>query len=304
MKIWMHPYSLQPQEPKLKPRTGALLRVEWAQGQVGYSDLHPWPEFGEPALDQHLKSLVELKFTPLAEKSMEFNYQDREYRLQKRNAFLGLVLPRSHRLVFDLEALDEKQLQEWAKQGFSHIKVKMGRNLKVETEIFVHMAFSTTLMWRVDFNGRIKESEFLTWWGQLDGTVKRRIDFVEDPLDNADLKIEGPWANDWKKQSRAQIRIVKPAREMDADFPTYSRVVFTHSMDHSLGQACSAWMAARYYMRHPKRMEVCGLAATDFFKPDAFSEAWCCEGPRMKPTDGTGFGFDELLHGLKWDRLL
>jgi len=51
-------------------------------------------------------------------------------------------------------------------------------------------------------------------------------------------------------------------------------------------------------------LEVCGLAATDFFELDDFSRAWRCEGPRMKPTEGTGFGFDELLESLKWDRLL
>jgi O-succinylbenzoate synthase len=300
----MQRYRLVPRQPKNRARDGALIRVEWAHGQTGFSDLHPWPEFGEPALDEHLKSLADLKFTPLAEKSMEFNYQDREYRLVKRNAFLGLILPRAHRLVFDVEDLEENQLREWVREGFTHVKVKMGRNLPSETEAFVRLALSVPVMWRVDFNGRIQEAEFLKWWSGLDAKIKARIDFVEDPLEQGELKIDGPWANDWKRQPRARIRVVKPAREPVEDFAGFQRVVFTHSLDHPIGQACSAWAAARYYMQHPKRTEVCGLAATDFFQPDDFSKAWRNGGPRMKPTDGTGFGFDELLHGLQWERLL
>jgi hypothetical protein len=144
----------------------------------------------------------------------------------------------------------------------------------------------------------------MAWWKELDPTVRARIDFVEDPLAEGELKIAGPWANDWKVQSRAQIRIVKPARETAEDLAKYGRVIFTHSLDHVFGQACSAWVAARYYMRHPKLLETCGLANTDFFEPDDFSREWNCEGPRMKPTQGTGFGFDKLLSGLQWERLL
>ena len=139
--------------------------------------------------------------------------------------------------------------------------------------------------------------------GALDPSVKARVDFVEDPSSAGDLKIAGPWANDWKVQSKAQIRIVKPARETNEELSHYARIVYTHSLDHTLGQACAAWTAAKYYMRHPRRLEVCGLAATDFFAPNDFSRAWHCEGPRMKPTEGMGFGFDELLASLKWERL-
>ncbi len=304
MKIWAHRYQLLAREPKIKPREGALLKVEWAIGQTGYSDLHPWPEFGETPLDEQLRLLSELQFTPLTETAMEFNYIDREFRLLKRNAFLGLILPRSHRLVFDLEALEPQQLQEWSAQGFTHIKVKMGRNLKVETEALVQMAYNTPMQWRVDFNGRISEADFVKWWQGLDATLKARIDYVEDPLGSGDLKIDGPWANDWKTQTRAQIRIVKPARETNEDIGHYKRIVFTHSMDHILGQACAAWVAAKFYMQHPKVKDVCGIGPTDFFQPYDFTEFWKADGPRLKPTEGTGFGFDELLASLKWEKVL
>jgi O-succinylbenzoate synthase len=303
MKIWIHRYVLTPTTDKAKVREGVLLKVEWTRGQFGFSDLHPWPEFGEAQLAEHVLSLSNLNFTPLAESSLEFNYLDHDFRRYKRNAFLGLILPRSHRLVFDLEALTVEQLREWQHEGYSHIKVKMVRNLQAETDILLQTIYATPMLWRLDFNGRISGEQFHQWWNNLDATVRARIDFVEDPARD-ELKFVGPWADDWCRQARAQIRIVKPAREGEEDLGRYSRVIFTHSMEHSLGQAASLWVASRFYMRHPKRTEACGLAAPDIFASDEFSQHWSCPGPRMKPTTGPGFGFDEQLRSLPWERIL
>ncbi len=304
MKIWIHRYQLNPMDLRFKPRAGALLKVEWAFEQIGYSDLHPWPEFGEPSLDEHIESLRKVQFTHLAGKSLEFNYIDREYRLTRVNAFSGLIPPRSHRLVTDLLKVDGSLLADWFKQGFSHIKVKMGGNLAAETEVLVQNAFATPLMWRIDLNGKLSAPEFTDWWKNLGEAVKPRIDFIEDPTSGEELKFVGPWANDWIKQERAQVRILKPAREGVEELAKYSRLIFTHGMDHPLGQACAAWAASRFYANHPKKTEVCGLAAPSLYEPNDFSKQWTCEGPRMKPTTGMGFGFDDLLVGLKWERIL
>jgi O-succinylbenzoate synthase len=304
MKIWVHPYKLIPRIDKVQPRIGALVKVEWALHQTGYSDLHPWPEFGERPLDVHIDSLAKVDFTKLAEISMEFNYIDREFRIHKRNAFLGMIMPRSHRLVHEVEKLEPMTLNKWAAAGVSHIKVKMGVDLKSETEAFTQLAMSTSILWRLDFNGRLSGADFTKWWKDLDSSVRARIDFIEDPLKDEQLKQMGPWADDWFKQKHAKVKVVKPAREAAEELVAYDRVVFTHGLDHSIGQACACWSAADYYGQHPKKTEVCGLAAPEIYEPDDFSRAWSCEGPRMKPTPGTGFGFDELLEKLKWERIL
>ncbi|NJL26165.1 MAG: hypothetical protein HC902_14095 [Calothrix sp. SM1_5_4] len=173
MKVWIHRYELVPKEEfkGLSPRAGALLKVEWASQQIGYSDLHPWPEFGEPPLDEHLSSLASVQFTKLAARSMEFNYTDREFRLRKKSAFAGVILPRSHKLVCDLSSsssLSAQLLNDWQAQGYSHLKVKMGGDLKAETEALVQFAYSTTLLWRIDFNGKLSAAEFAGWWNGLD----------------------------------------------------------------------------------------------------------------------------------------
>ncbi len=304
MKIWIHRYQLTPKDKGTKPRAGALVKAEWAIGQTGYSDLHPWPEFGEPEIDAHLDSLASMKLTSLAENSLEFNYIDREYRLNKKNAFAGLIVPRSHKLVLDIKDLDSDELQAIQKAGFTHIKVKMGSDLKTETELMTQLAFSTSLLWRIDFNGRLKENELTDWWKALDPSVKSRIDLIEDPLNEGVVKAQGPWANDWKKQKSALIRILKPARENMEELAIYSRVIFTHGMDHILGQACAAWAAARYYSSHPKRLDVCGLSNPGIYEEDEFSKVWFCDGPRLKPTSGFGFGFDQQLESVKWQKVL
>lgn len=305
MKIWVHPYQLRPCIEKVQPRIGALVKVEWALHQIGYSDLHPYPEFGEATLDVHIDSLAKVDFTRLAEISLEYNYMDREFRLLKRNAFLGMIIPRTHRLVMEVEKMNSQTLNQWQKEGVSHIKVKMGADLKRETEAFTELAFSSSILWRMDFNGRLTEQEFMAWWKQLDDSVRARIDFVEDPLKESEqLKTPGPWADDWLKQKFSKIRVVKPAREAAEELISYDRVVFTHALEHPFGQACAAWAAANYYGQHPKKMEVCGLAAAAIYEPDEFSKVWSCEGPRMKPTTGYGFGFDNLLESLKWERVL
>ena len=122
MKVWVHGYHLTPRVltdpvgPELS-RRGALLKVEWALGQIGYSDLHPWPEFGEQPLDVHLEQLSSMKFTRLTEISLEFNYIDREFRLLKRNAFLGLIIPRSHKLLIDIRQARGQDLSQWEREG-------------------------------------------------------------------------------------------------------------------------------------------------------------------------------------------
>ena len=305
MKIWVHPYHLTAAHPKVRSRVGALLKVEWALHQVGYSDLHPWPEFGERPLDVHIDSLARVDFTRLAEIAMEFNYIDREFRLLKRNAFLGKILPRSHKLVYEVERLEATTLHTWKAAGFTHVKVKMGDDLKRQTDAFLSVALSTDLLWRIDFNGKLSAAEFQSWWKNLDQSVRARIDFIEDPVASAqNLNFNGPWANDWVEQKPARIRILKPAREAAEEMGAYDRIVFTHGLEHPLGQACALWSAAQYYGRHPKLNEVCGLAAARLYADSPFSQAWFCEGPRMTPTPGTGFGFDEILESLTWDRIL
>lgn len=314
MKIWVHRYELKPLQSGVAARRGVLLKVEWAPGQFGYSDVHPWPELGEPELEEHIQELAGLDFTPLVESSLEFNFIDRELRDQSRNAFLGLALPRSHRLVLDVRSVSSKQVAEWHALGFTHFKVKMGgKDLAQETDALEEILLTSSMLARVDFNSRLKSADFLKWWKGLKPLVRARIDFIEDPVSDGALSEIGPWAADWKPLEIAQIKVVKPAREnfehvmavqKALGLPRFRRWIFTHSMDHPLGQAAAVWTAARFYRSHPQMSEVCGLAMPEIYKSNEFSKVWDTTLPMLKPTPGTGFGFDDLLKNLKWERLV
>ncbi len=305
MKIWVHRYQLVSKPPGALAREGALLKVEWMPGEIGYSDLHPWPEFGEPPLHEHILSLSNKKFTPLVQIALEFNSIDRVYRGLKRSAFWGLGLPRSHKLVTEMRFVESAQLVDWQKAGFTHIKVKMGKDLIGETDLLRQWSMHyPDWFWRIDINARLTVSEFTSWWKSLDDRIKTKIDFIEDPVTNGErIPFSGPWAQDWTTCPGAQVRVFKPAHESISLERGFKRVIFTHSLDHPLGQSAAAWSAAKFYAKNPSMKEVCGLAAAEGYITDAFSQAWFCAGPRMQPPPGNGFGFDEHLEALTWEPL-
>lgn len=284
MKIWIHRYVQN-------AHGGSLVRVQWANGNLGYSDLHPWPEFGEKHLDSHLHSLRTGELTPLAKNSLRFNQIDADLRAMGRSAFAGLVLPKAHKLVRDIRTINPMLLVEWQKQGFTHLKVKMGDSLVEETGILTRLARASSFKWRIDFNGKLTAGVFEEWWNTLSPELKIKIDFIEDPTTGEQVTVSGPWANDWYKQKSARIGIVKPARESVDELPLYDRMIFTHSLDHPLAQANAVWTAAKYFASHPNKIEVCGLSGA-------------IEGPQMTAIPGTGFGYDEVLKQMEWEQVL
>jgi O-succinylbenzoate synthase len=284
MKIWIHRYVHN-------LHGGSLVRVQWANGTLGFSDLHPWPEFGEQNLDFHLRSLRTGQLTSLAKNSLRFNQIDADLRAVGKSAFEGLVLPRAHKLVRDIRSLNPMLLVEWQKAGFTHLKIKMGDALPEETAVLTRLAKASSFKWRIDFNGKLSAGVFGEWWTALDPEFKIKVDFIEDPTSGEQVVVAGPWANDWYKQKSARIGIVKPARESVDDLPLYDRLIFTHSLDHPIAQACAVWTAARYFATHPNKVEVCGLSGV-------------IEGPQMMAIPGTGFGYDEILRDMEWEQVL
>ena len=303
MNVSYSMYELSPRTGLANVREGALLKIEFEPGHVGYADLHPLPEFGDDPVDVHLDALAEDELSDLVKRALRFAGEDARLRAMNRNAFLGLALPRAHRLITSLAHVRAADLRRIVAEGYTHAKLKVGRDLAFEAKCLSEWTKLVPLKWRLDFNGRTSVGEFADWWRELPEVVRARVDFVEDPC-AGQLNITGPWADDWAYQDRAKIRIVKPARENVDEVGGYPRVVFTHSLDHVFGRACALWEAARFYRDFPILTEVCGLGATDAFKPDAFSRAWPLEGPRLRPTTGPGFGFGELLTELKWRTLL
>ncbi len=282
MKLWTLRYH------SAKGHQGALLKCEWRAGVFGLSDLHPWPEFGEPDLEELIVDLASGKIDTLVELALEANALDARLRETNRNAFLGLDLPRSHKLVMSSNALSPGNLNVWKDLGFKVLKVKLVREDAAKASELDKLICSSDFVWRFDFGGSLSAGEAKKWWIALSDAAKGKIDFVEDPTRGEPAGV-GKWADDWYQQPTSNVKIFKPGHDLLGDTKKYRRVVFTHAFEHEFGQSYALWVAAKFYRELHISPEVCGF--------DSGS-------PRLKPQEGLGFGFDELLLSDKWERCL
>jgi len=258
------------------PRRGALIRVDG-----GYADVHPWPELGDLPLDEQLALLARGETTPLTESSLEFASIDAAARRDRRSLFDGLTIPPSHWPGPDPPS------------EFDTVKLK---SIDVIPD---------RLRLRIDFNATLTAEEFV----EIAKTLpSERIDFIEDPCPyDADVwrelrvKTGLRLALDRAAKTSPQIDsydvlILKPAFE---EIPcTDTEIVVTSYMDHPIGQLCAAYAAATANIK-----STCGLITHVLFENDPFIESMRIDGTRLVAPEGTGWGFDDLLETLPWQKL-
>ncbi len=319
MKIWIHPYTLTPYkkpnaQSSAQPRKGALLKVQWSLNQIGFSDLFPWPEFGDPNLNEILSLLSEGDFShALLEKSLWRNSVDGWARSRGRSLFLGLAMPESHGLLFPMDG--EKELDVLRELGFSTFKLKMHGDVKKDSQLLSALAhaISPNEKIRLDFSGSLTREEFTEFY-QNTKHLFRFIDLIEDPwtpsrkdYENSKLPADASMklASDFYYSSEWPHQVIKTARatlplERVRDF----RVISTHSMDHPIGQAFSLWETAKFEKLQPHKKDIHGVSQSRNYLSSDFDWAWDGYMAKPKAPKGLGVGFDSILHSLKWERLL
>lgn len=275
MSLYIWRYKLVPRRALSpaggsRPRHGALLRID-----DGFADLHPWPELGDPTLDEQLTLLARGTPTPQTQASLRLASIDGDARRRGVSLFDGLAIPPSH----------------WPgtepPDGFDTVKIK--EPLKVADWLRV----------RIDFNARLTAAEFLRVAATL---RKSQIDFVEDPCPydestwrelraKTGLRLAIDRVDGW-----ADVVVHKPA--LRAEFPSHADVVVTSYMDHPVGQFGAAYIAARHRV-NPR----CGLFTHVLYENDAFVERVRSDGARLLSPQGTGLGFDDLLSAIPWQKL-
>jgi O-succinylbenzoate synthase len=288
-------------------RRGALIRVNG-----GVADIHPWPELGDLPLDEQLALLARDETTPLTKASLEFASLDASARRDGRNLFDGLAIPPSHWPGPNPPAV------------FDTVKLKSIDVIPDRVRL------------RIDFNATLTAEEFV----RIAATLPReRIDFIEDPcpydpsmwrelrqrtglrlaLDRAPSSSqrrqeclchtgsgdESPTASQgpmWHRHSclcsvnSYDVLILKPAL---GEIPcTDAELVVTSYMDHPIGQLCAAYAAATANIT-----STCGLITHVLFENDLFIERLRIDGTRLVPPEGSGWGFDDLLENLPWQKL-
>jgi len=302
-------YALRPLAPLnarsgAAPREGSLLRVG-----DGYGCLHPWPELGDPSLDDLLAELARGEAAhPLAIAALECARIDGEARRSGRSLFTGPV-PESHWLVRDG---DDPDLA--VAEGFSLAKIKGGPELDLLARQ-MDLWGGAGLRLRLDFNESLRRGAFLEFWRSLGPERRELFEAVEDPEQWSepgwmDLRDAGvPVAVDRDHASRLRpgdVLVHKPALDGFA-CPSDARFYVTSYMDHALGQAWAAACASAASIApdggRNERLLPCGLLTHRCYEPDPFFERLRCDGPRLLPPGGTGLGFDDLLESLPWKRL-
>jgi O-succinylbenzoate synthase len=288
------------------PRHGALIRING-----GVADVHPWPELGDLTLDEQLALLARGETTPLTRASLEFASIDAAARRDGRSLFDGLTIPPSHWPGPD------------PPPAFDTVKLKSIDVIPDGVRL------------RIDFNATLTAEEFV----DIAATLPReRIDFIEDPcpydaavwrelrertglrlaLDRAasssqhrqecvchtgsDQHLSTSADPMWHRHSclcslnSYDVLILKPAIEEIRC--TDKEIVVTSYMDHPIGQLCAAYAAATANIT-----TTCGLVTHVLFENDRFIERMRIDGTRLVPPRGTGWGFDDLLETLPWQKL-
>lgn len=323
IKISFSPYFLDPAQSlsavaKMNSRPGVLLRVQWGDGHTGYADLHPWPELGDESLDQQLANLQKGRISTQIEQSIWLARRDAVCRKKNKHLFDQGEKIRNNYLLSDPSNLKLGFLDELKKEGFTTVKVKVGRSLQQEADSLTHIA-AAGLRMRLDFNGVGSWQIFEKFMGSLMGSVKALIEYVEDPfpyeeaawsearklakiaLDNQYDRVR--W--DQLTKTSFDVLVIKPAKiDVDKALERALRwnlkVAVTSYMDHPVGIVHALALAMELKKLHGDRVLEAGCLTNRLYKMDIFSAELSTQGPYLLKNKGIGVGFDRLLEALPW----
>jgi O-succinylbenzoate synthase len=294
-------------------RQGALLKVIFESGSVGYADCHPWPELGDLPLKEQLENLNQGKLTPLTYCALEFAKIDAEARLQGKQVLARQNIPRSHFLVTYLLDCTPKHVHQMIQQGYTHIKLKVGRDLDLEVQRLHALFLNSTLKLRLDFNEGLTPLVFRQFLDRIH-KLQDRIEFIEDPFpfhaEEWTVIQQEKWTLACDRQAHlachqpkaARVLIVKPALQTFGEWKKWihqTRIV-TSYLGHPLGQMAAAYVASQV---DPSCSLVHGLLSHLVYHPTAFSQQLSWQNPHFTLPPGQGFGFDQELQQLEWKSL-
>ena len=305
-KLFISPYRLQLKNKRragLNPE-GALLAFDFGSGLRGFSDFLPWPCFGEKPLFAQLRDAQKGMESLRLRLARQSALRDALARSENRSLFFGLKFPRSHFLIEDiLPFRDEEKIPLF---GYDYVKLKL-RPAHIPKQLKKLKALARALpsvKWRLDLGG----APWRLWRRRLD-FMEGRLDFIEDPgaapSSGQDSRI---FAEDWLPGPARSIKIAKPSRdslkslEKGLAASRWRRIIFTHSLEHPLGQAAAACQAARFYQNHGAFFETGALKCLMFNEGD-----FCLNqnpDPVFRPPKGPGFGFGGILTRQNWRRWL
>lgn len=303
-------------------REGALIKIQWPDGLIGYADLHPWIELGDPELGQHIGGLKKSHITPLMEQTIWLARRDAKLRKKAESGFASLSKVKNHALVIDLKDANDKYLSELKTQGFKTIKVKLGRDIPEEAKWVTRVLKQNNFLLRLDFNAKLDYAQFEEFIKLVDTSIRPRIEFVEDPIPYdllawkelsayVNLAVDNEYAKvDFERTPKLpfKVGILKPARQDVTQaverFAKHNlKIVVTSSMDHPVGIAHAGLVAQEIKRDHPTLLLDCGILSHRIYSMNHYSNMLKVQGPYFIGVDGVGIGFNNLLEKENWKAL-
>ena len=290
----------------MQNRRGALIKVDFPGLSAGFADCHPWEELGDQPLDSQLIGLKKGKTTPLTRRCIRIAQIDAEARNRNINLLKDVKPIKNHLL---LPGIDAKVLE-----GYTRIKVKVGRNPKREVQRLISLfhEYGLSIKWRLDFNGRLTPDQFCSYMKGIEPFVEH-IDYIEDPFPYEPslwASMQKKYNVDFAADQFSEIylmdpshvyTVVKPAvQETDLFCKNHDKqIVVTSYLDHPFGQVSAFYEAHR--INRSKKLSHCGLISHLVYQPNRYSERFKLSGDSLIfPNEGSGFGFDDLLEAEKW----
>lgn len=327
MKISYSPYTLKSIQnlnalATQPERKGILLKIEWPDGLTGYSDLHPWPEFGDPSWEDQLAGIRSGHISPMLEQSIWLARRDAQCRHQDKSIFEGLPLVKNNYLVADSRSEAPDLMDMLKTEGFETVKIKIGRDLQKEAEFVSLLGRDGAFKLRLDFNALGTWQTYERFMSSVNKVALTRVQYVEDPFpfdEQAwnEAKKFAPVAIDKefhkidlkKMKSRPfDVVVLKPAT-MDVNAIVQASVIqdfkvtVTSYMDHPVGVMHALAIACELKKAHPQRILDAGCSTTRLFQMDAYSAEVVPSGPYLKRAEGKGIGFDTLLSREPWSQI-
>ena len=318
MKIAYAPYELEARGTvnavsTCVKRKGALLKVAFEPTHIGYADCHPSPELGDLLLHQQLEALSQGRLTSLSRCSLAFARLDAKARSQKQQVLEGRPIPQSHFLVTQLLEWTPHHVKRVIQLGYTHVKVKVGRQVEQEGKHLVELFSRSPLQLRLDFNERLTPSLFRSFLHQIKA-LREYIDFIEDPFPFdaqkwATIQQEG-WTLACDRHAQAacnlpdsaKVLIIKPALLLVEEWQKGKdqKKIVTSYLGHPIEQVAAAYAASEV---DASSRFVHGLLSHGVYSPTPFSLQLNWQGPQFTVPAGYGFGFDQELKQLEWINL-
>jgi O-succinylbenzoate synthase len=304
-------------------REGALFKVTWSNGKVGYSDLMPRPELGDLSLDQELENLKKFKMSSLVEQMIALANRDADFRSTGKNAFQDSKKVKNSYFISEVTSTDSSLFEKIRSQKFSTLMIDCGQNFEDEAEHVRRILRMTNFIVRLDFNAKADFSILERFMAKIEPGLKPRIEYIEDPMpfepsswaeatNLAPLAIETQYPHvQWDNPSlvpKIKTLVIRPSRfDIDKSIKNalqYNcKMVVTSSLEHPVSTAHASLVASDLMIKYPLLVSDHDCLYQTFYAPHSFSGYLTAQGPYLTTSPGLGIGFDAKFKALNWDPL-